>query len=254
MNFKDLQIDDNLTIKDLAKAARAEGRHDYAATLEKNLDAFGIVILDAAGHSVADSVPITYFNGAFQTAIDYELIINGEITADFIRRFNRKYNKWLEPEFITKKPILALLYAEVHNNGTFRYVLAGNPAPMVFSNEFSRFMKIHDDRTKGSTFLGVMPKKYHADVKRFPRPELTNRTYPVNEITLLGKGDIMLLFTDGLTEHTNGEKNFSETMLEGIIRESKNEPSRQIYENVKSEMHKYAKLEDDVTLVVVKKT
>ena len=44
VNFHDYHIEDDVTIKDLAAKARAEGRHDYAARLEKNLDAVGIVI------------------------------------------------------------------------------------------------------------------------------------------------------------------------------------------------------------------
>jgi len=252
VNFQDYHIEDDVTIQDLAKAAREEGRIEYAAKLEKNLDAVGILILDSAGHSIGDSVPITYFRGAFQMAIDYMLLMDGEITADFFRRFNRKYHKWLEPDFITEKPYMTLSYAEIHNTGVIRSLYAGHPPPMIFSDGLNRFVLLDDEYTKSTTPLGVMPKEYYANTDRFQQSNGFRQKYPVNEI-MLTQGDIMLLYTDGLIEHTNGKDNFCESHLEKILKDSKQGTAEQIYKTIMSEMHKYCPPKDDVTLVVVKK-
>jgi serine phosphatase RsbU (regulator of sigma subunit) len=249
IDFKNYQVDDGIRIQDLVEKARKEGRHEYARTLENNLDAIGIVIADSADHGIGDSVPLTYFHGALQMAIDYEFLLNGHVTADFFRRFNRKYNKWIEPEYIRNKPFITMLYVEVHNNGTVKFVNAGHHDPLVFSNFHNRFEDLDKRYLQGSTPLGIMPNKFHTSSSGFG----TAGIFPVNEITLLGQGDILLLYTDGLVEHQNPADNFKDSGLEDVLRKTKVLPARDIYHAIKKGLLGYGPPKDDYTIVVIKK-
>ena len=75
---------------------------------------------------------------------------------------------------------------------------------MVFSREFGRFMPISEERLISFPPVGMLPSTADWDDRVDPGPLGYKKPYTVNEIDLLADGDILLLFTDGLSDHGGG--------------------------------------------------
>jgi len=75
--------------------------------------------------------------------------------------------------------------------------------------------------------------------------------------TRLEPGEILCLFTDGIVEHVNGEKEqFGEDRLAAKIRESAGLPAREIIDRIYDEVISFAGCDestDDMTLVIVRR-
>jgi serine phosphatase RsbU (regulator of sigma subunit) len=80
--------------------------------------------------------------------------------------------------------------------------------------------------------------------------------YTVNEISLMGRGDILLLYSDGLTDHRDkAGVHYFPGRLETVLRANKTQPAREIFERIKADMLAFNnKPDDDVTVVIIKKT
>jgi serine phosphatase RsbU (regulator of sigma subunit) len=79
--------------------------------------------------------------------------------------------------------------------------------------------------------------------------------YTVNELNLMGKGDIMLLYSDGLYELSNeDEEEYFKTRLEKKLSELKNLTSKEIFTNIKDDLLKFAVPEDDLSFIIIKRT
>ncbi len=247
VNFREYKL------KQKIAEATKSGNTVLTERLKKNLDGFGILIADVAGHMIGSNVIVNYLHGAFKTGIIYELNHNGEITQELFEIVNSDLYTHMQPDYLQVKPYTTLLYGEIHGDGRFRFLSAGHPQPIIFSNEFNKIQMLCSDRTKASTPLGVLPGKFSINTEHFDPLNNTNGGFDVNEIHLLGHGDIMLLYTDGLTEHNDGTSRFRDTKLENILRETKDEPAKEICEAIKRELYSFCPLEDDLTLVVIKK-
>lgn len=239
-------------LKKKIKDAYDAGREDLAKTLEKNLNRLGIMVADVAGHMLTDYVIANYLQGAFKIGVDYELRLNGEITPSLFELINMTFYNRIR-DTVKKKPYLTLVYGEIDTDGRFRYLLAGHPAPLVFSQERDRIEKLDGDRRKASTPMGIFPSKYHPNAGHFEPATLMQEGFDVNEIHLLGSGDVMLLYTDGLTEQSNGKEDFGDSRLEQVLREVKSGTAKEIYEALTREVLKFGTQEDDITIAVVKK-
>lgn len=247
VNFRKYKLKQKIT------EAKESGNLTLAEILKKNLDAFGILIADVAGHMIGSSVIVNYLHGALKTGFIYEFKHNGEVTSELIEIINSDLYTHMQPDYLQVKPYTTLQYGEIHSDGRYRFLSAGHPPPIIFSNEFNKIQILGSDRTRASTPLGVLPGKFSIDTEYFESPGITNSGFDVNEIHLLGHGDIMLLYTDGLTEHSDGTTRFRDTKLEGILRETKNKPAKEISETIKKELYSFCPPEDDLTLAVIKK-
>jgi serine phosphatase RsbU (regulator of sigma subunit) len=69
----------------------------------------------------------------------------------------------------------------------------------------------------------------------------------------MGKGDILLLHTDGLVEHQRDGEDYFPARLEDAIRRVKHEPAAEIYRAITEDLLTFGRLLDDVTLVVIKR-
>lgn len=240
-------------LKQKIAEATKSGNTLLADRLEKNLDSFGILIVDVAGHLISDNVIVNYLHGAFKTGVVYELKHNGEITPELFEILNSDLYVHMQPDYLQVKPYTTLLYGEIHGDGRFRFLSAGHPPPIIFSNEFNKIQRLGSDRLKASTPIGVLPGKFNIDTEHFEPMGVTNGGFDVNEIHLLGQEDIMLLYTDGLTEHSDGTSRFRDKRLENILRENKDKPAKEISSAIKEELYSFCTPEDDVTLAVIKK-
>jgi len=77
-----------------------------------------------------------------------------------------------------------------------------------------------------------MPSKTDPDLSRRPTILGTKDKYTVNELTLMMPGDILVLYTDGLKEHSNDQGDYFPGRLEAKIRECKKEHARRILHEI----------------------
>jgi serine phosphatase RsbU (regulator of sigma subunit) len=229
--------------------ALAEGRPETAEALAINRDRIGILVADVSGHKMTDALAAAMLHQAFLTGVLYELDRYGEVTTRLFENLNTRFHNSLSfQKYIT------LIYGEISSNGGFRFLSAGSPPPLVFSAEYDRFVTICPDRTVSFLPLGMAPSEDDVDLSRHLGPLGTKPRYTVNEVNLLGDNDILILHTDGLSELSqDGGASFVPEELEKVIRRAKRLPAEQIYMAIREAATEFAPIEDDMTLLVIKK-
>lgn len=229
--------------------ARVEKREDVAQNLKMIRHRAGILLADAAGHNITDAMLAAMLHQAFLTGVQYELKNHGEITPELFEILNtRFFNSSSLSKFIT------LIYGEIDTTGKFRFINAGHPGPVVFSYLYEKLVQVCYERVVNYPPIGTLPSVEDID-SRFNFSRLGyKRKYSVNELNLMGAGDILLLYTDGLSE-LNIEMNtfYFRDRLELLLKRVKNESARNIFQHIKEDMEKFAPAEDDVSFVVIKK-
>ncbi len=208
----------------------------------------GIVVLDVEGHDFSSAFIASVFHQAFLLGVSYELQFFGEITTSLFENINTRF---FNSSGISKT--LTMVYGEISAAGTFRFISAAHPPPMVFSNRFDRLVAISEERLVSFPQIGTMPSPGNSEISV---PLLgVKEKYTVNEINLMGRGDILILYTDGLSDHhdQNGQKYFP-GRLEKMLRESKQLPARDIFRRIREDVTAFNDTpEDDITFVIIKK-
>ncbi|MCX6557160.1 MAG: PP2C family protein-serine/threonine phosphatase [Candidatus Aminicenantes bacterium] len=208
----------------------------------------GIAVLDVEGHDFSSAFIASVFHQAFLLGVSYELQFFGEITPNLLENINTRF---FNSSGISKS--LTVVYGEISANGTFRFISAAHPPPKVFSNEFDRLVAISDDRLVSFPQIGTMPSPGNSEISV---PLLgVKEKYTINEINLMGRGDILILYTDGLSDHRDAEGNkYFPGRLEERLRENKHLPAREIFQRIKDDLFAFNdRPDDDITLVIIKK-
>jgi serine phosphatase RsbU (regulator of sigma subunit) len=68
----------------------------------------------------------------------------------------------------------------------------------------------------------------------------------------MGAGDILLLHTDGLVEHSRGDEPYFPGRLEDVLRRVKDRPARQILDAIEEDLLVFNRPSDDISVVVIK--
>ncbi len=228
------------------QALRA-GRADVAAELRRNRTRAGILVADVAGHRVTDGVVAAMLHQAFLLGSYYELEMFGQITT---KLFENIKTRFYESTSVNK--YLTMIYGEIAADGVFRYISAGHQPPLVFSREFGRLAQLGPDRTIVELPIGFAPSTEGPDRRRFTSLDLHHERYEVNEIRLMAVGDVLLLSTDGLTEHADGR--YVPERLELLLSSLRDRPAAEISARLLEDMLGYAAPQDDIAIVVVKRT
>lgn len=231
------------------QVARAGNRPKVAEALARNRERIGILVADVSGHSITDALVAAMLHQAFLTGVLYELDRFGEVTTRLFENLNsRFYNSVSIAKYIT------LIYGEITSAGRFRFLSAGGPPPMIFSAEFDRFVTIKADRLVSFYPLGMFPSEDDVDASRNLGALRYKPSYTVNEVNLMGQGDILLLATDGLAEHERGPDDaFVPGHLDTVLREVKHLPARDIYQRLLEAVLAFAPAKDDISMVVIKR-
>jgi serine/threonine protein phosphatase PrpC len=124
------------------------------------------------------------------------------------------------------------------------------PAPLNFSHEYDCFVEISPDRLVAYPPIGLMPAQDHADVSHFDRTLGYKKRYTVNELNLMGRGDILLLYTDGLLDPFS---TFTQKHVEQIVSRTSDGSAQEICSAIVGGMSEIAEQSDDLTLVVIKR-
>lgn len=228
--------------------ARAEGRFDVVDNLERCKRKAGIAVIDVAGHRMTDALLAAMLHQAFLLGATYELDRSGQITRRLFENLNtRFYQSSGTHKFVS------VIYGEIAEDATFRFLSAGQPFPVVFSNEHNRFMEVSSHLKASFPPLGMLPSFNVIDRSTTTSLLGFKEKYEMNEWTLMGRGDILLLQTDGLYEHRRGEEPYFPAHVERALREVKHLGAREIHDTIMRDMLAFADPADDVSLVVIKK-
>ena len=231
------------------RQASHEGRMDVVWHLERCKRKAGIAILDVSGHHATDGLLAAMMHQAFLLGSIYELDMFGNITKRLFENLNtRFYHSSSLNKFVT------MIYGEISEDTTFRFLSAAHPPPIVFSNQNNRFMEVSQDFCTSFPPIGTLPSLDVIDRNATHSVLGFKERYQLNEWRLMGTGDILLLYTDGLLEHTNGSEAFFPMYLESKVREVKNLSSKEIFEAIKAHILGFAERTDDVSFVIIKRT
>lgn len=231
------------------RQAENEGRNCVAANLRRCQRMAGIALVDVSGHQITDAMLAGMLHGAFLLGAIYELDQFGIITERLFENLNtRIYNSSSVSKFLT------MIYGEISEDETFKFLSAAHPMPIVFSNAQNRIMDISEDLFVNFPPIGTLPSKEDIDRDAVQSVLGFKEKYEINEWTLKGSGDILLLYTDGLTDHRRGDEEYFPIGLETVLRSEKERSARGIFDAIKKDLLDFAQPVDDISLVVIKRT
>ena len=203
---------------------------DFFDYLEAGEEAerLGIAIGDAASKGVSAAAEAMYISGALRMASSFEIKIT-----TLMRRMNELVNKIFEDD-----KFATLFYGELskHESGLFLYTNAGHNPPIFYKAE-SKHVDILD--TTG-LLLGPSP----------------NAKYYLESINFV-KGDVLLLFSDGITETMDSNSvEYGEERLINKLKKVNSLSSREIVLEILDDVVNFSKngnYSDDKTLVAIKR-
>jgi serine phosphatase RsbU (regulator of sigma subunit) len=230
------------------KRAAERGRPDIEANLARCQRLAGIAVIDVAGHRMTDALLAAMLHQAFLLGSLYELDVFGQITKRLFEHLNtRFYQSSGAHKFIS------MLYGEISDDARFRFLSAAQPFPTVFSQYHNRFMDVNPERWLSFPPLGMMPSLEAIDRRATPISSLGfKERYEMNEWSLMGAGDILLLHTDGLSEHARKGEPYFPHHLEQKVREVKGQGAQAIFEAIKTDLLAFSEPSDDISIVVIK--
>ena len=188
-----------------------------------------VVIGDAASKGLSAAAQALYVSGALRLGIEYQTK-----TGLFIGKINQLVNKTFQTEHF-----ISMVYVELtdSDNGLLFYVNAGHSNPILLHHGTD---EVEFLRATGQ-ILGPFPnEKYRS------------------EHAFMAKGDILLLYTDGITEASN-EKNemYGEQRLIRKLKEHRAKTPREICQLITEDVQihsRHAGYSDDKTMVLIKRT
>jgi serine phosphatase RsbU (regulator of sigma subunit) len=227
--------------------AREDGKHDIIENLRRCQHKAGIAVIDVAGHHMTDALLAAMLHQAFLLGSLYELDRSGQITRRLFENLNTRFYQ----SSGTHKYV-SVIYGEISEDAKFRFLSAGQPFPAVFSNQHDRFMEVSPHLTQSFPPLGMMPSFNVIDRSLTTSLLGFKERYEMNEWSLMGRGDILLLHTDGLSDHRRQEQCYFPGRLEQKLRDVKHLGAREIYEAIKKDLLTFADPVDDISVVVIK--
>ena len=188
----------------------------------------GVVIGDAANKGFSAASQALYVSGALRMGVEFQSKIS-----TLVSRLNHLVHQTFSPE-----QFISMVYLELLNTdrGLGLYVNAGHSSPLLLrasSNEI-------ESLPATGQIVGPFPgESYQYD------------------FTLIRKGDVLLLFTDGITEASNeAQELFGEQRLSEALRRHRDRSPKEICQLILEEVQLHSKsgeYSDDKTVVVVKR-
>ena len=180
---------------------------------------------DVSGHGISASL--------LMASVEAYVRSNSHLYGNNIKTFIREMNSFLFQS--TEDNKFVTFFYSVYDDKTRKmiYVNAGhNPPFLLNGNGFEKL-------DKGGLLLGAVE----------------NAVYEQGEVNLQA-GDLLLLYTDGVTETMNEkEELYGDERLKKVISDNKTRNAESVKQNLLEAVKKYAGLrpqEDDITVIVVK--
>jgi serine phosphatase RsbU (regulator of sigma subunit) len=230
------------------REAASEGRDEVVRHLEMCRHKAGIAIMDVAGHHVTDGLLAAMLHQAFLLGSIYELDMFGNITKRLFENLNTRFH-----HSSSLNKFVTMIYGEISEDTTFRFLSAAHPPPVVFSNQHDRFMEVSADFCTSFPPIGTLPSQDVIDRNTSNSILGFKERYQLNEWKLMGTGDILLLYTDGLLEHSNGTAPYFPAHLEQKVREVKHQSAKEIFDAIKAHLLAFGERTDDISFVIIKR-
>ncbi len=227
------------------KEAEADGRSTVAEELRLNKHRAGILVADVSGHLITDAVIAAMLHQSFLLGTLYELDMFGEITTRLFEHLNTRFHKTTSVD-----KYFTMIYGEISDRGRFRFISAGHEPPLIVSRMHRKVMRVSLDRIVSFPPIGMLPS---AEAPELAQASLIGykKRYTMNEINLLGSGDVLLLFTDGLSQVAGGE--FFANELEGCLLDTIDDSSETVCSVMADRIRQCGPADDDISFVVIKK-
>lgn len=199
---------------------------DYFDLVPLGADRFALALGDVMGKGV----PAALLTGTLKAGLRAQLAVGDATPCELVARVNRLF--WE----VTPKGLFASLFFGVLDlaEGRLDYVNAGHDHPFVVREDGS----IHD-LDKGGTVLGLL------EAARYERAQAA-----------LGRGDVLVLYTDGVTDRTGvRDEPFGLDRLKAAALRSRRDPARIALYSVLGDVQGWAdgaSAQDDMTLVVAR--
>jgi serine phosphatase RsbU (regulator of sigma subunit) len=177
----------------------------------------------------------------------YELDMFGRVTKRLFENLNARF---YESSGVHK--FVSLIYAEISEDASFRFLSAAQPFPIVFSQQYDRIMDTRPELWPSYPPMGMLPSRHVIDRNRTTSELGFKDDYTMNRWALQGAGDILLLHTDGLVEHYDGDDSYCRGPLERKLRSVKNQTAEEIFVAITTDLLNFSTPSDDISLVVIK--
>jgi sigma-B regulation protein RsbU (phosphoserine phosphatase) len=201
---------------------------DYLQTPDDK-DRLGVVIGDAASKGLSAAAQALYVSGALRLGVEFQTKLT-----TLIGKINTLVNRTF-----TTEHFISMVYAEFTDadNGLVFYVNAGHSNPILLRSDGATVEKL----PATGQILGPFPnEKYRA------------------EFVLMRRGDILLLYTDGIVEAANEQHEmYGEHRLIQKLKEHRTRPPKEICQLILEDVQIHNRLieySDDKTIVVVKRS
>ncbi|MBI5471334.1 MAG: serine/threonine-protein phosphatase [Ignavibacteriae bacterium] len=191
-------------------------------------DRLGVVIGDAASKGLSAAAQAMYVSGALRMGVEYQTKMD-----TFIGNINRLVSRTFSAEHF-----LSMVYAEFtpSDKGLIFYVNAGHSTPILLHDKTDEVEML----PATGQILGPFPsERYKAD------------------FTFMKKGDVLLLYTDGITDATNetGEM-FGEQRLVNIVKANRSRSSKELCQLILEQVQMHNRMveySDDKTVLAIKR-
>jgi sigma-B regulation protein RsbU (phosphoserine phosphatase) len=196
---------------------------DYFDFLRFKDGAHGLVIADAMGHGVSASLLISSLQAALRT-----LVPESVSPAEVLQRVNRIFLHNINfTTFVT-----ALLGHYEPATHTFTYCNAGHNPPLLLNARDGRETWLNPT----GAAIGLL-----------------EAYAPTAQAVSLRQGDILLFYTDGVTEASNAQgEQFGSERLAQVVRQNTSLPAQELLHKLRQSLDDFLEgrpLEDDATLV-----
>ncbi|MCJ7581078.1 MAG: serine/threonine-protein phosphatase [Candidatus Aminicenantes bacterium] len=212
----------------------------------------GLLIADVSGHYKTDFSFASRLHDSFLTGVLYEIEGRGDVTPNLFRKLNtRLYNSSSFDKYIT------MIYGEISETGIFKFISAGHPFPLIYSKNQQRLLPSADPGMEPSPPLAAFPSSGPDLERKMFRSGFYSK-FKVNQMMIEEPGDILLLYTDGITEHKNAEGKFfydseSGGELEKTIHRNRDLSSKDLFARIKESLLEFSEPQDDVSYILIKK-
>jgi serine phosphatase RsbU (regulator of sigma subunit) len=224
-----------------------EGRLDVVENLKRCQHTAAVALLDVSGHRVTDAFIAAMLHQAFLLGAIYELDMFGRVTKRLFENLNTRFY-----ESSSDHKFVSLIYGEIGEDASFRFLSAAQPFPVVFSQQYDRIVDTRPELWPSYPPLGMLPSRHMTDRSQTASVLGFKDDYTMNRWVLEGAGDILLLHTDGLVDHHNGGDYYYPGLLEQKLRSVKHQTAEEIFIAITTDLLTFSTPSDDISLVVIK--
>ena len=217
------------------RKAKSSEQLRIAENLQELYTTAEVLLVDAQGHGIIAAKIASTVHDTLHAFMLTELDRSGTITPALFEQLNLRLaqsatarNALGRDMDASSREIATLLYGEIRSSGQFRFVNFGHPPPLVFSAKYKKFMEVGRDRMVQFPALGLEIPEDHPDRNKYISVSLRKRrmnSSDIAEITLMGRGDVLFLYTDGVYDGSDEQER---RQIEAIIGEHEQQPAKHI--------------------------